>query len=1344
MANTVNLLSYANTYGDWMLTTNQLVKENNDFASSLYAKNSGTLYLNDPTLGLQVTSNAIFASQMQVQGLGSGAYIQNKLRVDGSIELTNTSVALTSSGIIYANSSNTGLVVSNNAIITGNLTILGRLFSTQGDVTTYVDEANTFLQANDRTTLTAAKSYTDNTNTAIYSSINTGISTATANVRTLIDANNAMAYVRGIVVGDGGFSVGGSGSASGGLSLDGTTISNSSIIFPIASSPAFANASIVRTRGGGAVDAEIKWSASKGYWEVSDISNVFPTVYDSGQYTFSRLLTSQILTDSLTMDFSSPSRATYVASANAANALNTSIQTNLIYANAAFAAANAAYALANSGYNAANNAVDTFARVQSNAAFDKANSANVLAQDAYNQANTGLSTALLAYDAANNALDIWVRGQANNAVNIAQSAYAYANSVGVYSNAAYARANTSLNFVVGTSGTASPNDGILSFASGNGVTITGSSNVLTVSTPQDLRTTGNVNFFSLELTTALPVTQGGTGATTSLSALDSLLPASTGQGQVLATNGQGSYYWTAANSVASPFSSLGSTIRTSRIANTRFTSGSQTVFTVPFYTPGSGQLRVYLDGVRQMPSSDYTETNSTTLTMANTVPYGTNLLFEVDGFSNTTFFANNIAFSPNTLYTGVNANTIQLAIDALIANVAWRNNTVISNVSFSANATAVTAQVNTSNTLIATTAFVKNVLNSGNTFAISISGNAGTVTNGVYTNQSYANPSFITSIANTKIDGLIRSSQIANVTNTQITGLFSSANLTTLITNPNVQHGNATFTPVVTVDAAGRVTAISNVAMAIPASSVSGLKLSSANLTATGVTAGQYGNTTLGVTFTVDANGRITGASNLIRTVANTQVIGLFSSANLTLTGVGAGQYGNATFIPTITVDTAGRVTAISTNVATVPLADLITTANAANSYGSTSNGVTIRVDTKGRITSITNTIITIANTQVTGLFSSANLTATGVTAGQYGNSVNYPIFTVDASGRVTSVTNTLITVANTRVTGLFSSANLTATGVVAATHGTANTVPVIAVDAQGRVTTVTNTLITIANTRVTGLFSSANLTTTGVTAATYGNAGVVPVFAVDAQGRVTTATNTPISLSTANLTGTITAAQLGTTSLPQFTSIGIGVAANTSCTSITVAQNGFLRVGNTYLSSGGDYAHISAQSWFNGSGWVASAAVPHVLYQLSGNNVFWYRGSASLTPTYTPAMLLNTGSGDLTVSGNVTAYGTVSDIRMKENIIRLDGAMDKLSSINGYYFNYKTDENKSRLIGVIAQEVEQVLPELVYEFNQIDSNEITKAVRYEHLTAVLVEAIKELKQEIKDLKQEVDVLKGK
>ena len=73
---------------------------------------------------------------------------------------------------------------------------------------------------------------------------------------------------------------------------------------------------------------------------------------------------------------------------------------------------------------------------------------------------------------------------------------------------------------------------------------------------------------------------------------------------------------------------------------------------------------------------------------------------------------------------------------------------------------APTASVGTSNTQIATTAFANNVANSGTTFAHSITGNAGTVTNGVVTTGSYANPSWITSLANTKITGTITSAQL--------------------------------------------------------------------------------------------------------------------------------------------------------------------------------------------------------------------------------------------------------------------------------------------------------------------------------------------------------------------------------------------------------------------------------------------------------------------------------------------------------------------------------------------------------------------------------------------------------
>ena len=117
MANTVSILSYANTFGDWVATTNSLVRENNDFAANNYIKPTGTLYLNAPTLGLQVANNAIIAGGLQVQGTGSSGFIQNNFRVDGISTIAG-------SNIVTANviGSGTALSVSNNASVAGVLT----------------------------------------------------------------------------------------------------------------------------------------------------------------------------------------------------------------------------------------------------------------------------------------------------------------------------------------------------------------------------------------------------------------------------------------------------------------------------------------------------------------------------------------------------------------------------------------------------------------------------------------------------------------------------------------------------------------------------------------------------------------------------------------------------------------------------------------------------------------------------------------------------------------------------------------------------------------------------------------------------------------------------------------------------------------------------------------------------------------------------------------------------------------------------------------------------------------------------------------------------------------------
>ena len=87
----------------------------------------------------------------------------------------------------------------------------------------------------------------------------------------------------------------------------------------------------------------------------------------------------------------------------------------------------------------------------------------------------------------------------------------------------------------------------------------------------------------------------------------------------------------------------------------------------------------------------------------------------------------------------------------------------------------------------------------------------------------------------------------------------------------------------------------------------------------------------------------------------------------------------------------------------------------------------------------------------------------------------------------------------------------------------------------------------------------------------------------------------------------------------------------------------------------------------------------------------------------------------------------------MKENIEKINNSLDKVSSLSGYTFNWnKKAEGKNtdlKDVGVIAQEVEAVMPEIV-----IDRIDGYKAVYYEKLIPLLIESIKELKERIEKL----------
>jgi hypothetical protein len=109
---------------------------------------------------------------------------------------------------------------------------------------------------------------------------------------------------------------------------------------------------------------------------------------------------------------------------------------------------------------------------------------------------------------------------------------------------------------------------------------------------------------------------------------------------------------------------------------------------------------------------------------------------------------------------------------------------------------------------------------------------------------------------------------------------------------------------------------------------------------------------------------------------------------------------------------------------------------------------------------------------------------------------------------------------------------------------------------------------------------------------------------------------------------------------------------------------------------------------------------------------------------------------GDFHADGDVIAYSTtISDERLKTDIVKIDTALDKVAQLNGYTFTYKQDGKKSA--GVIAQEVEKVLPSAVSEKElplKINDGVAYKTVQYDQLVGLLIEAVNELQEKVSKL----------
>ena len=817
---------YANTF---YLQNNSLTVGNTNSTSFFASSNITTPTLHSiNSFGDYLTANLhIYTPSIDVEGTTLTQFLQ----ANSSMNTSNSSVVntswtknliantlITTAAIAVTGKTHTNTLQANTSANTETLSVTQRALIDQVQANTSVNtqilSVSTTAFANrleaNSIVFTPLLNVTANTFTNRLQS-NVSVNTATMSVTQKIDANNASVFV-------GNLQTVGQLSVGGDFIINGETIYNSNVFTINAGSNEGQFSSIVVNRGQTGANGEIRWNESLEWWEVYGVH--------TGDYY-------RILSDEHLSDVLDSTNSSLVASSLAANTLNEKIETANTFLQGRFTSsssfANGAFVRANSSYTAQHTTA-SFA----NAAFRHANAA---------------------YESANNVAP--------------QVAPAFAQA-----NAAFTKANNVISSIKGTTGLVAASEAGITLKSNNGIVIfatndSDTGNTLSISTPQDLRTTGSPTFAGLSLTTPLQVGQGGTGTSSYASLFGLTVTAAAGSGaagKVLGTDGSGGYSWvTGGTGEGGGGTQPGSRISSSRLSYTG--DDLTTKFTTPTFSVGT-QLRAYINGVRQLESEYNAFTSNSIIWFTSPPVSGDKILVEVDGYAVYEYFANNIVYGPAS--GDMVGATIQDAID----NLETRKMPIVGG-TFTGRVNGLTMPINlASNTVFATTAYVTNHANSGYTLTHSITGNAGTVTNGLYSSETYANPSFITSLASTKITGTIADSQLNN------SGVAATG------------YGTASSIPKFVVDAKGRITSASNVAIQIATSQITGYPTfatsattdttSASNITSgtlpeariptTAVTAGSYGSSSAVSTFTVDSKGRLTAAGSSQISITKSQI----------------------------------------------------------------------------------------------------------------------------------------------------------------------------------------------------------------------------------------------------------------------------------------------------------------------------------------------------------------------------------------------------------------------------------------------------------------------------------------
>lgn len=211
---------------------------------------------------------------------------------------------------------------------------------------------------------------------------------------------------------------------------------------------------------------------------------------------------------------------------------------------------------------------------------------------------------------------------------------------------------------------------------------------------------------------------------------------------------------------------------------------------------------------------------------------------------------------------------------------------------------------------------------------------------------------------------------------------------------------------------------------------------------------------------------------------------------------------------------------------------------------------------------------------------------------------------------------------------------------------------------------------------------------------------------------------------------------------------VGIGVTG----TEPSVGKSLQLNQAGSGIWNAFGYTYFTNNVYYNGGDKFAGTGYAQYLFVGAGTFQFITSnasGTAGNSVSMVTQMMLTTGgnlllgtttdNGErLYVSGSIRATGTItanSDINLKKNLAKIENALEKVEQINGYTYEFKEDDSK-RHAGVIAQEIQEVLPEIVNK-----GNDGLLGVEYGNISALLIEAIKDLKSQNESLVARLEAL---